>query len=261
MEGRLPEQLGEAARRAAVRPGLAPGQPPGRALDRIHQYRAQPRVGEADRHTPAEERRDEHQPPALEEQVLVHGIVHLKDRGQPPHGGAEPGEEPFGAALQQRPRPDGAVGVHMGLDEVPVRGERRLVVAAQRAGDPAQHPRIAVAEQAHPRGGRASGGQALDVGPQPGPRGGQQRVHALLKPARAFRGRQEVGEIAPGREEGQQRLVLPAQAGPGPAAPFVERERALPALQLVNAERDLPHGVRVRRDPDPADVFCREMDT
>ncbi|MBP2358965.1 hypothetical protein JOF59_001365 [Streptomyces clavifer] len=100
--------------------------------DRIAQDRLQLRIGEADRGTPAEVRRYETQPTAVQMQVpFLGGICDGQDGVLPAHRGSGIGRQPLHPPRQQRPQTGGALRLDAGLYVLPVRCEDRAVTGAQ----------------------------------------------------------------------------------------------------------------------------------
>ncbi|WP_256965555.1 helix-turn-helix domain-containing protein [Streptomyces griseiscabiei] len=169
---------------------------------RMHQHRGQRTVLQHDRAGPAEERGDDPQTPAVQMQIAPQMRAgDVQHRRRPAHTGMQPLREPREPGPQQRPGRHRPGLVEAGPDMGPVRGDEPLVMPPDQPGEPAQRLGVAVGERARPAGQRAGEGQLRQIGPQPGPGCGEQRVQARVEAAgRAARG-QEVRRVAARRRE------------------------------------------------------------
>ncbi|GAA2922705.1 hypothetical protein GCM10020221_18550 [Streptomyces thioluteus] len=92
-------------------------------------------------------------------------------------------------------------------------------------------------------------------------RGGTQRLHAGLESEGAFGRCQEVGEIAPGRNQGRQEPSFTIQPSAGFGAPIAVDRLALFVPQPVQTQYGFPEHVRVSGQAQPGQIESREMDT
>ncbi|AGJ54829.1 hypothetical protein F750_2338 [Streptomyces sp. PAMC 26508] len=243
--------------------------------DRVDEDGRERGVATDDGSGPAEERGLQEQPPSVQSQLPVDGVVRLQHGGTPADHRRQGGQEFVRAAVQQGTAPDGAVGLDARPDVRPVRLHRGTVVGAQSGDETPQRLRAPLGERLRQRGpGRGSGGrparegglcrQQPDLGTDPVHRGVAQRLHSgvqsewLRTPLRRC---QEVGEIAAGWNDGGQQACFTIQPGSGFLPPFPEHGGTPPVPQPVETENGFPHRVRPRGHPHARKVHPGHMDT
>lgn len=228
--------------------------------DRIDERRRQGRVGQRDRPSAAEVRRDQQQPAPVEMKVLVHRIVGHQHGRTPADARTEGTEQGVRTAGPLGAGAPGAVPLGPRADVLPRRAQRDALVVAQGFTEPPERRCRALGDGAGPSVRRRTARrQPAHLVAQFVPWCGQQGVQARFEALGARRGSEEVREVAAGgnqrQQQAQRRLRVPDDVLP-PAGQV--RLRAL-LPHPVQAQHGFPETIRPVGDPRAGDVSSGEV--